>query len=90
MNYSEMLDCEINAWVNECSRNGKADYCNSWAAAGPIIQAGGISIHCYKKSLPVAYPSGEGLVSDKLVKHENVLRAAMITYLMMQEVADVA
>ncbi len=61
------------------------DYLGSWADAGPIIEENGIAIMPFKMATPTAFPSREGLVSARLVEHENVLRAAMIVFLMMQE-----
>lgn len=83
-NYSEMLDFEINFWVAEVT--GKtADYCNSWADAGPVIQQASIAVCCFKSSLADALPTSEGLISNKFVSHENPLRAAMTVFLMMRE-----
>ena len=91
MNYSEMLDFEINVQVADVT--GKhADYCNSWADAGPIIEQHGITL---------AYDSDGSWVADATaywvdgiewqidgVIHENPLRAAMVAFLMMQEKAN--
>jgi len=95
MNYSEMSDFEINEAVSKTLLSEAAnpnarfvaigDYCRSWADAGPIIDKNGIAILPFKKTTPAAFPSREGLVSARLVEHENVLRAAMIVFLMMQE-----
>ncbi|MGJ0482027.1 phage protein NinX family protein [Pantoea agglomerans] len=67
------------------NKYSKFDPCNSWADAGPIIEENGIAIFPFKKTTPAAFPSSEGLVSKRLVEHKNVLRAAMIVFLMMQE-----
>ena len=86
LNYGEMLDFEINFWVSEVT--GKtADYCNSWADAGPVIQQASIAVCCFKNSLADAFPTAEGLMSNKFVSHPNPLRAAMIVFLMMKEKA---
>lgn len=63
------------------------DYCNSWAEAGPIIKKSKITISApmeYDQPADwLAYPAND---SDMLVSHPNPLRAAMVVFLMMQEV----
>jgi len=67
---------------------GRKNYCNSWADAGPIIEKKRISIEfdgdetaqwCHTISC-------EGLYG--IVYQSNPLRAAMITFLLMQEAAS--
>ena len=85
MNYSEMLDFEINVQVAEVT--GKhADYCNSWADAGPIIEANKITISApmeYDQPADwLSYPASD---SDTCISWPKPLRAAMTCFLVMQE-----
>lgn len=64
------------------------DYCNSWADAGPVIEQYGIGIMPLKRDLPKAWDISAGLLSNTDCKHENILRAAMIVFLMKQEKAN--
>jgi hypothetical protein len=81
MNYSEMLDFEINCWVQEVTGK-RGDYCNSWADAGPIIENNHIGIeHDGDCWLCVCFSENGSFESE----HDNPLRAAMIVFLMMQE-----
>lgn len=96
MNYSEMLDFEINVQVAEVT--GKhADYCNSWADAGPIIAENKISLNWYesegKWTAAGDYEMEDGVwdwekLPESDASHANPLRAAMIVFLMMQEAAN--
>ena len=93
MNYSEMLDFEINKAVAFhiglstviAAENLEFNPCNSWADAGPIIDQYGIGLMPLKRDLPKAWDISAGLLSNTDYKHENILRAAMIVFLMMQE-----
>lgn len=81
INFTEMLNFEINAWVHECSGMGKGDYCNSWDDAGRIIEKANIAV-----SGNQAWPSQAGPASQYAATDKTTLRAAMICYLKMQEV----
>ena len=101
MNYAEMSDDKINLQVFECLfgsigedrdmlriwQQGKFQPCNSWADAGPIIEANEISLNSVYEGGPcwlsVAGDDGELGHTDT-----NPLRAAMIVFLMMQENPD--
>ena len=72
------------------------DYCNNPADAWQIIQENGISInHCngvweasFEWDAPVgAFGTYETVTTS--TEHKNPLRAAMVAYLMMREVANV-
>lgn len=96
-NYGEMSDLEVNkavavniAFSSENHREGFAvDYCNSWAAAGPIIEEKEISIvfdSDFFAEPPCQWcktstPCGEEYYGDR----DKPLRAAMIVFLMMQD-----
>lgn len=62
--------------------------CNSWADAGPIIERSGITVACRGKYKSEAWDSIKGLIDDAVVEHDNPLRAAMIVFLMMNEVTN--
>lgn len=81
INFTEMLNFEINVWVHECSGLGKGDYCTSWHDAEKIIEMGNISV-----SHNQAWPSQAGPASQYAATDKTTLRAAMICYLKMQEV----
>lgn len=55
------------------------------ADAWPIIVENHIGIMPFKNGPSTAWPLSVGLLSNAEVKHENVLRAAMIVYLQMME-----
>lgn len=64
--------------------NGKEfNPCNSWADAGPIIEANGIGIMPMLVGWRAA--TERGFRDYTSIAHENPLRAAMIVFLMMQE-----
>ncbi|EKS1846874.1 DUF2591 domain-containing protein [Cronobacter muytjensii] len=65
----------INMWI---------DYCNNPSDAWPIIVENRIRI------IPILYTQwmAEDYLEDVSSTHENPLRAAMITFLMMQESQD--
>lgn len=64
--------------------------CNSWADAGPIMAANGISL-VFEKGEKNAALAGVStgpcmeLYYDHIIEDENPLRAAMIVFLMMNE-----
>lgn len=64
-----------------------ADYCNSWADAGPIIVNNFISLQFFQGNwMASVNPSQEtGFRAACFIERDNPLRAAMITYLMMTE-----
>lgn len=102
MDYSQLSDRDIDRLVLNVFYGVHAndkDIQGVWARGGfkyttnaadswPIIAEHGITVACYKVSMPSAWPSSEGLVSDKLVSHSNPLRAAMTVFLMMQDVKN--
>lgn len=61
------------------------DFCNSWADAGPIISEHGIGLMPFKSELPKAWDISTGLLGSNVYWHENILRAAMIVFLVKQE-----
>lgn len=69
-------------------RNGVWDIfdpCNNPADEWPILLENHIAIAPYKNATPCAWPSAEGLISKRVTKDVNPLRAGMITFLMMKE-----
>lgn len=97
MDYSILSDHEINVKVGEhigfaaklMAVNKQTDYCNNPADAWPIIVANGIALLPYQHSTPAAYLTAFGLVSRFNANDKNVLRAAMIVFLMTQETPNV-
>lgn len=95
MDYSKMSDFEINEAVSMAMLNKAKnpsskyvvvnDYCNNPADAWPIIIENHIAVVPYKHTLPQAWPTSFGLVSKFTTEDRNPLRAAMITFLKMQE-----
>lgn len=69
---------------NDDYRVALPNYCNSWADAGPIIQASAITVACFKHSQATAWDSSKGLAFGSVFNHPNPLRAAMIVFLMMK------
>ncbi|WP_326902204.1 DUF2591 family protein [Kosakonia cowanii] len=61
------------------------DYCNNPADAWPIIAENGIGIIPYKKGLAECWDASKGMLSGS-TKDINPLRAAMIVFLIMQEI----
>jgi len=61
------------------------DPCNLWQDAGPIIAKYGIGLMPFKNELPKAWDLSTGLLGNREYSHENLLRAAMIVFLMKQE-----
>ncbi|MEH1303684.1 phage protein NinX family protein [Raoultella ornithinolytica] len=61
------------------------DFCNNPADAWPIIIENHIAVAPYQHTLPQAWPTAFGLVSKFTTEDKNPLRAAMITFLKMQE-----
>jgi hypothetical protein len=59
--------------------------CNDPSDAWPIIVTNGIGVMPFREGKPKAWDLSKGLLSDK-VGDKNLLRAAMIVYLMMKEV----
>lgn len=59
--------------------------CNNPADAWPIITENNIAVVPYKHTIPQAWPTSFGLVSKFTTEDRNPLRAAMITFLKMQE-----
>lgn len=64
------------------NKYSKFDPCNSWADAGPIIEANNISLR--KRFEGDWLAENEWGVSFRS-RHKNARRAAMIVFLMMQE-----
>lgn len=58
--------------------------CNSWADAGPIIEREFIAINPVMKG----WCASSSDDAEVYFPHENPLRAAMITYLMMRDLGD--
>lgn len=86
MNYSQMLDFEINCAVAELV--GKhADYCNLWADAGPIIQEHEISI-IFKNDENRIHHAFCGPSPSAYFDDENPLRAAMVAFLKASEAVN--
>lgn len=104
MDYSKLSDHEINVKVGSVigfaaklmAVNKQTDYCNNPADAWPIIDGNGISINHYNGVWEASFewdaPVG-AFGTDETVttstEHKNPLRAAMVAYLMMREVANV-
>lgn len=65
--------------------NEDFDPCNKPADAWPIITENNIAVVPYKHTIPQAWPTSFGLVSKFTTEDRNPLRAAMITFLKMQE-----
>lgn len=65
------------------------DYCNNPSDAWPLIVANGIALLPYQHSMPAAYLTAFGLASRFNAADKNVLRAAMIVFLMAQESSNV-
>lgn len=63
----------------------KFDPCNNPADAWPIIIENHIAVVPYQHTLPQAWPTAFGLVSKFTTEDRKPLRAAMITFLKMQE-----
>lgn len=61
------------------------DYCNNEVDAWPIIIENHIAVVPYQHTLPQAWPTSFGLVSKFTTEDRKPLRAAMITFLKMQE-----
>lgn len=61
------------------------DPCSNPADAWPILLEHHIAVVPFDKSMPCAWPAGEGLVSKHLTEDENPLRAGMIVFLKMKE-----
>ncbi|HIH9462892.1 TPA: phage protein NinX family protein [Klebsiella variicola subsp. variicola] len=61
------------------------DPCNNPADAWPIIIENHIAVVPYQHTLPQAWPTSFGLVSKFTTEDRKPLRAAMITFLKMQE-----
>lgn len=59
--------------------------CNNPADSWPIITENNIAVVPYKHTIPQAWPTSFGLVSKFTTEDRNPLRAAMITFLKMQE-----
>lgn len=59
--------------------------CNNPADAWPIIIENHIAVVPYQHTLPQAWPTAFGLVSKFTTADRKPLRAAMITFLKMQE-----
>lgn len=63
----------------------KFDPCNNPADAWPIIIENHIAVVPYQHTLPQSWPTAFGLVSKFTTEDRKPLRAAMITFLKMQE-----
>lgn len=67
-----------------------ADYCNSWTDAGPIIQGNKITILTDETTEEWSAAVVQDFCDERAFKFSNCaktpLRAAMVTFLMMQEV----
>lgn len=94
--YSKMSDFEINCEIARLMgytekgfihdlHSGVWNPCNNPADAWPIIIENHIAVVPYKYTLPQAWPTSFGLVSKFTTEDRNPLRAAMITFLKMQE-----
>lgn len=98
MDYSILSDHEINVKVGESigfaaklmAVNKQTDYCNNPADAWPIIVANGIALLPYQHSTPAAYLTAFGLASRFNASDKNVLRAAMIVFLMARGSSNVS
>lgn len=84
--YSEKTDEEINYKVGGAMGIEQSyqvpDYCNDWAAIGPIIEKYEIDLDFYR-SMNGWYASGMSEYS-KMAEAPNPKRAAAICFLMMQ------
>lgn len=65
-------------------------YCNSWTDAGPIIQRHKISLIWVKTEIPNRWDAGSPCHMKWATHEYNPLRAAMETFLLMQERPDAA
>lgn len=80
-------DNEIGVIVGEkCTRQRLPfDPCNNPEDAWPIIIENHIAVVPYQHTLPQSWPTAFGLVSKFTTEDRKPLRAAMITFLKMQE-----
>ncbi|NCH18355.1 phage protein NinX family protein [Cronobacter sakazakii] len=87
MEYSKLSDDEINNMVGRVvSQRFRTDYCNDPGAAWPIITANKISIYAMSEADKRGRWGAEASHPDDSYHfNDNPLRAAMITFLMMQE-----
>lgn len=90
MDYSKLSDDEINNMVGRVvSQRFRTDYCNNPADAWPIIQGNRISLVIDDTTNEWSSALVNDFSEDSAFQHSNAnknpLRAAMITFLMMQE-----
>ncbi|EMC4267765.1 phage protein NinX family protein [Cronobacter sakazakii] len=91
MDYSQLSDFEINNLVDghiytDVSEAPDTDYCNNPADAWPIIVGSKINIRFGAEGMPCEAQFMQYGCESVECYHNNPLRAAMITFLMMQEI----
>lgn len=85
-----LIPCAASAYTGIDYEEVDFDPCNNVYDAWKIIVESNIALCPYRYTLPTAWPTSFGMNSRFTVENKNILRAAMIVFLMLKESGTVS